>query len=210
MFTLLRHATLALYADTVSPRQLLVPHFFEISDEFRRDLWVVVKSASVEMNVHSWQGLVAGTCGHQTRYLDQRSAQNPKCIALSPKHVYTPATRNSGLVRRHGFPETTAGSPFLRNFGWISTRSLSSCEISICRNERTQLAGSCSRYMWSPDPLSRSKIRAKSEMYRTFSQTCLHSCDTQLWPCTPTRFPRDDCWFPISSKFRMNFDAIFE
>jgi hypothetical protein len=32
-------------------------------------------------------------------------------------HVYTPATRNSGLVRRHGFPETTAGGGFLRNFG---------------------------------------------------------------------------------------------
>ena len=66
---------------------------------------------------HGGQNPVAGTCGHQTRYLDQRSAQNPKCIALSPKHVYTPATRNSGLVRRHGFPETTAGPPFLRNFG---------------------------------------------------------------------------------------------
>ena len=52
--------------------------------------------------------------------------------------------------------------------------ALSSCEIRICRNERTQLAGSCSRYMWSPDPLSRSKIRAKSEMHRTFSQTCFH------------------------------------
>ena len=60
---------------------------------------------------------------------------------------------------------------------------MSSCEISICRNERTQLAGSCSRYMWSPDPPSRSKIRAKAEMHRTFSQTCLHSCKTQLWPC---------------------------
>ena len=169
-----------------------------------------MKSASAEMNVHSWHGLVAGTCGHQTRYLDQRSAQNPKCIALSPKHVYTPARRNSGLVRRHGFPETTARTPFLRNFGRISTRCLSSYEISIYRNERTPLAGSCSRYMWSSNPLSRSKIRAKTEMHRTFSQTCLHSCDTQLWPCTPTRFSRDDCWFPISSKFRMNFDAIFE
>ena len=168
MFTLLRHATLALYADTVFPTRLLVPHFFEISDEFRRDLWVVVKLASAEMNAHSWHGLVAGTCGHQIRYLDQRSAQKPKCIALSPKHVYTPARRNSGLVRRHGFPETTAGSPFLRNFGWISTRSLSSCEISICRDERPQLAGACSRYMWSSNPLSRSKIRTKYEMHRNF------------------------------------------
>ena len=148
-----------------------------------------MKLASVEMNAHSWQGLVAGTCGHQTRYLDQRFAQKPKCIALSPKHVYTPATRNSGLVRRHGFPETTAGSPFLRNFGRISTRCLSSYEISIYRNERTPLAGSCSRYIRSSNPLSRSKIRAKSEMRRTFSQTCLHSCETQLWPCTPTVFP---------------------
>ena len=121
-----------------------------------------MKFASVEMNVHSWQGLVAGTCGHQTRYLDQRSAQNPKCIALSPKHVYTPARRNSGLVRRHGFPETTAGSPFLRNFGRISTRSLGSCEISICKNERTQLAGSCSRYTWSLYPLSRSELSTTS------------------------------------------------
>ena len=155
MFTLLRHATLALYADTVFPRRLLVPHFFEISDEFRRVFWVVVKSASAEMNVHSWQGLVSGTCGHQIRYLDKRYAQNPKCIALSPKHVYTPARRNSGLVRRQGFPETTARTPFLRNFGWISTRFLSSCEISICRDERTQLAGSCIRYMWSSNPLSR-------------------------------------------------------
>ena len=160
-----------------------------------------MKFASVGMNVHSWQGLVAGTRGHQTRYLDQTYAQNTKCIALSPKHVYTPATRNSGLVRRHGFPETTAGSPFLRNFGRISTRSLSSCEIRICRNERTQLAGSCSRYMWSPDPLSRSKIRAKSEMHRTFSQTCLHSCETQLWPCTPTRSSRDDCCPPFLRNF---------
>ena len=169
-----------------------------------------MKSASIETNVHRWHGLVAGTCGHQIRYLDQRYAQNPKCVVLSPKHVYTPARRNSGLVRRHGFPETSAGSPFLGNFGRISTRSLSSCEISICRNERTPWAGSCSKYMWSPDPLSRSKIRAKSEMHRTFSQTCLHSCETQLWPCTPTRFSREDCWFPISSKFRMNFDAMFE
>ena len=121
-----------------------------------------MKLASAEMNAHSWQCLVAGTCGHQIRYLDQRSAQKPKCIALSPKHVYTPATRNSGLVRRHGFPETTAGSPFLRNFGRISTRSLGSCEISICKNERTQLAGSCSRYTWSLYPLSRSELSTTS------------------------------------------------
>ena len=162
------------------------------------------------MNVHSWQGLVSSTCGRQTRYLDQRSAQNPKCIALSPKHVYTPATRNSGLVRRHGFPETTAGSPFLRNFGRISTRSLSSCEISICKNERTQLAGSCIRYTWSLYPPSIPTIRTKAETHRTFSHTCLLSCETQLWPCTPTRCCRDDCRSPYSPKFRTNFDAIFE
>ena len=63
------------------------------------------------MNVHSWQGLVAGTRGHEIRYLDQREAQIPKCIALSPKHDYTPATRNSSRVRRHGFPDTTAVVP---------------------------------------------------------------------------------------------------
>ena len=96
MFTLLRDATLALYADTVFPRRLLVPHFFEISDEFRRNLWVVVKFASVEMNVHSWQGLVAGTCGHQTRYLDQRSAQKPKCIVLLAKMSLQDFTTSSG------------------------------------------------------------------------------------------------------------------
>ena len=162
------------------------------------------------MNVHRWQGLVAGTCGHQIRYLDQRCAQNPKCVVLSPKHVYTPARRNSGLVRRHGFPETTARTPFLRNFGRISTRCLDSCEISICKNERTQLAGSCSRYMLSLDPLSRRTIRAKAEMHCTFSHTCLHSCETQLWPCTPTRCSRDDCRSPYSPKFRANCDAIFE
>ena len=162
------------------------------------------------MNVHSWQGLVAGTRGHCIRHLYKRSAQKPKRIVLSPTHVYSPARRDSGLARRHGVPETTVGRPILRNFGRIVTRSLSSCEISICKNERTQLAGSCSRYMLSLDPLSRLTIRAKSEMHRTFSQTCLHSCETQLWPCTPTRISRDDCWFPISSKFRMNFDAIFE
>ena len=77
MLTLLRDATLASYADTVFPRRRLVPHFFKISDEIRCDLWVVVKLACVEMNVHSWQRLVAGTCGHQTRYLDQRFAQKP-------------------------------------------------------------------------------------------------------------------------------------
>ena len=71
-------------------------------------------------------------------------------------------------------------------------------------DKSNQMRSSCSLYMWSPDPPSRSKIRAKSEMHRTFSQTCLHSCDTQLWPCTPTRFSRDDCWFPISSKFRIH------
>jgi len=103
MFTLLRHATLALYADTVSPRRLLVPHFFEISDEFRRDLWVVVKLASVEMNVHSWQGLVAGTCGHQTHYLDQRSAQNPKCIVLLAKMSLQDFTTSSGQKDLHAW-----------------------------------------------------------------------------------------------------------
>ena len=35
MFTLLRDATLALYADTVFPRRLLVAHVFEISDKIR-------------------------------------------------------------------------------------------------------------------------------------------------------------------------------
>ncbi len=64
--------------------------------------------------------------------------------------------------------------------------------------------------MWALDPLSRSKYCAKTEMHRTFSQTCLHSYETQLWPCTPTRFSRDDGWFSISSKFRMKIDAIFE
>ena len=38
MIVRLGDATLALYADKVFPRRLLVPHFFEISDEFRRDL----------------------------------------------------------------------------------------------------------------------------------------------------------------------------
>ena len=103
MFTLLRDATLALYADTVFPRRLLVPHFFEISDEFRRNLWVVVKFASVEMNVHSWQGLVAGTCGHQTRYLDQRSAQNPKCIVLLAKMSLQDFTTSSGQKDLHAW-----------------------------------------------------------------------------------------------------------
>jgi hypothetical protein len=103
MFTLLRDATLALYADTDFPRRLLVPHFFEISDEFRRDLWVVVKSASAEMNVHSWQGLVAGTCGHQTRHLDQRSAQNPKCIVLFAKMSLQDFTTSSGQKDLHAW-----------------------------------------------------------------------------------------------------------
>ena len=55
-----------------------------------------MKFASVEMNVHSWQGLVAGTCGHQTRYLDQRSAQNPKCIVLIAKMNLQDFTTSSG------------------------------------------------------------------------------------------------------------------
>ena len=55
-----------------------------------------MKSASAEMNVHSWQGLVAGTCGHQTRYLDQRSAQNPKCIVLIAKMNLQDFTTSSG------------------------------------------------------------------------------------------------------------------
>ena len=54
-----------------------------------------MKSSSVEMNIHSWQGLAADIYDHKIRYLDQRSAQNPKCIVLSPKHVDTPARRNS-------------------------------------------------------------------------------------------------------------------
>ena len=55
-----------------------------------------MKFASVEMNVHSWQGLVAGTCGHQTRYLDQRSAQNPKRIVLIAKMNLQDFTTSSG------------------------------------------------------------------------------------------------------------------
>ena len=42
-----------------------------------------MESASVETNVRSWQALVAGTRGHQTRYLDQRSAQVPESIVRS-------------------------------------------------------------------------------------------------------------------------------
>ena len=55
-----------------------------------------MKFASVGMNVHSWQGLVSGTCGHQTRYLDQRSAQNPKCIVLLAKMSLQDFTTSSG------------------------------------------------------------------------------------------------------------------
>ena len=55
-----------------------------------------MKFASVEMIVHSWHGLVAGTCGHQIRYLDQRSAQNPKCIVLIAKMNLQDFTTSSG------------------------------------------------------------------------------------------------------------------
>ena len=55
-----------------------------------------MKLASVEMNAHNWQRLVAGTCGHQTRYLDQRSAQNPKCIVLIAKMNLQDFTTSSG------------------------------------------------------------------------------------------------------------------
>ena len=137
-----------------------------------------MKSASAEMNVHSWQGLVSGTRGHQIRYLDKRYAQNPKCIVLSPKHVYTPARRNSGLSADTVFPRQLLVAHFFEISDEFRRDVLSGCAISICRNERTQLAGSCSRYMWPPDPLSRSKIYTNTGIYRTFSQTCLHSCET--------------------------------
>ena len=90
-----------------------------------------MESSSVEMNIHSWQGLAADTYDHKIRYLDQRSAQNPKCIVLSPKHVDTPARRNSGLVLRHGLPETTAVHHFFEISDEIRRDPLSSCEIII-------------------------------------------------------------------------------
>ena len=62
-----------------------------------------MKFASVEMNVHSWQGLVAGTCGHQTRYLDQRSAQKPKCIVLLAKMSLQDFTTSSGQKDFHAW-----------------------------------------------------------------------------------------------------------
>ena len=62
-----------------------------------------MKSASAEMNVHSWQGLVAGTCGHQTRHLDQRSAQNPKCIVLLAKMSLQDFTTSSGQKDLHAW-----------------------------------------------------------------------------------------------------------
>ena len=55
------------------------------------------------MNVHSWQGLVAGTCGHQTRYLDQRFAQKPKCIVLLAKMSLQDFTTSSGQKDLHAW-----------------------------------------------------------------------------------------------------------
>ena len=102
-----------------------------------------MKLASVEMNVHSWQGLVAGTCGHQTRHLDQRSAQNPKCIVLLAKMSLQDFTTSSGQKDLHALvihacfgsrvePDTDLSYSYIWGFWYTSLLPLQKAKKGDC------------------------------------------------------------------------------
>ena len=62
-----------------------------------------MKSACEGMNVHSGQGLVVDTRGHETRYLDRSIAQKPKCIVLLAKMSLQDFTTSSGQKDLHAW-----------------------------------------------------------------------------------------------------------